>query len=96
MVNPDECVYKDNNNGTVSDEDNDLQWSIRDSRQELGKWLNWDEADAYVKACNEQNYLGYNDWRLPTKSEVRGLFKKKRGVSADIFKIFPKERTESI
>ena len=52
-----ECAYKDNSDGTVSDTDNDLQWSIRDSRQELGKWLNWDEAEAYVKACNEQSYL---------------------------------------
>ena len=70
-------VYQDNSDGTVSDTDNDLQWSIRDSRQELGKWLNWDESEAYVNACNEQNYLGHNDWRLPTKSEVRSLFKNK-------------------
>ena len=84
MTNPAECTYKDNRDGTVSDEDNDLQWSIRDSRQELGKWLNWDESEAYVKACNEQNYLGHNDWRLPTKSEIRGLFKNK-GVYQKIF-----------
>ncbi len=71
------CAFEDNGDGTVSDAENDLQWSIRDSRQELGKWLNWDEADAYVKACNEQNYLGHNDWRLPTKSEVRSLFRAK-------------------
>ena len=77
MVDLAECAYKDNSDGTVSDTDNDLQWSIRDSRQELGKWLNWDEAEAYVKACNEQSYLGHNDWRLPTKSEVRSLFKNK-------------------
>ena len=82
---------KDNNNGTVSDIDNDLQWSIRDSRQELGKWLNWDEADAYVRACNEQNYLGYNDWRLTTKSEVRSLFKKKEAYQEIFLKLSQKK-----
>ena len=76
MVKP-ACAFEDNGDGTVSDAENDLQWSTRDSRQELGKWLNWDEADAYAKACNEQNYLGHNDWRLPTKSEVRSLFRAK-------------------
>jgi len=64
-----------NDNGTVEDSDNDVMWVLRDSRQELGKWLNWEEGAAYVKACNEQNYLGFNDWRLPTKSEVRSLFR---------------------
>lgn len=67
--------FKINGDRTATDEENELQWSLRDSRQELGKWLNWDEAKAYVTACNEQSYLGYNDWRLPTKSEVRSLYK---------------------
>lgn len=62
-------------NGTVVDTEEDLQWALKDSRRELGKWLNWDEANSYVNACNEQKYLGYNDWRLPTKSEVRSLFR---------------------
>ena len=71
--------FVDNNNGTVSAPKDDLMWTKRDSRKELGKWLNWDEANDYVNACNEQNYLGYNDWRLPTKSEVRSLFKQADG-----------------
>ena len=53
--------WKKNDNGTIEDLDNDLMWVVRDSRQELGKWLNWDEGMAYVKACNDQNYLGHND-----------------------------------
>ena len=69
--------WKKNSNGTIEDHDTDLMWVVRDSRQELGKWLNWDEGIAYVKACNDQNYLGYNDWRLPSKSEVRSIFKNK-------------------
>ena len=48
--------WKKNDNGTIEDLDNDLMWVVRDSRQELGKWLNWDEGMAYVKACNDQNY----------------------------------------
>jgi len=70
-----EKYFKDNGDGTIADLEADLLWCKKDSRQELGKWLNWNEANAYMKACNEQNYLGYNDWRLPTKSELRGLFK---------------------
>ena len=92
MANPAECVYKDNNDGSVSDLDNDLQWSMRDSRQELGKWLNWDEASAYVTACNEQSYLGYNDWRLPTKSEVRSLFKNKNAYQTIFLKVHQKKQ----
>lgn len=67
--------FVDNHKGAIMAVKDDLIWSKKDSRSELGKWLNWDEANAYMKACNEQNYLGYNDWRLPTKSEVRSLFK---------------------
>ena len=68
-----EKLFKDNGDGTISQVDEDLIWSKKDSRQELGKWLNWDEANAYQDACNEQNYLGTTHWRLPTKSEMRGL-----------------------
>jgi hypothetical protein len=76
-MNLSEPNWKKNTNGTIEDHDTDLMWVARDSRQELGKWLNWDEGMAYVKACNDQKYLGYNDWRLPSKSEVRSIFKNK-------------------
>lgn len=68
-------LYKDSNDGTIAQLEADLVWAKRDSRQELAKWLNWDESNAYAKACNAQKYLGFSDWRLPTKSELRGLFK---------------------
>jgi len=66
-----------NGDGTATDQENDVQWSLKDSRQLLGKWLNWDEANAYVQGCNEQKFLGFDDWRLPTKSELRSLFRNK-------------------
>ncbi len=84
-----------NGNGTVTDPDEDLMWTLKDSRQNLGKWLNWDEANAYAKACNEQNHLGYNDWRLPTKSEVRSLFKH-AGEYREIFLNQPRKPVRSV
>ncbi len=84
-----------NEDGTVSDTENELQWSVRDSRRELGKWLNWDEGNAYVKACNEQNYLGYNDWRLPTKSEVRSLFRAQDDYRV-VFLNLPKKKERKV
>lgn len=68
-------LFRENGDNTISQVDEDLVWAKKDSRQELGKWLNWDEAVAYRDACNEQNYLGHNDWRMPTKSELRNLLK---------------------
>ncbi len=84
-----------NGDGTVTDPDAELMWCLRDSRQELGKWLNWDEANAYKTACNEQNHLGHNDWRLPTKSEVRSLFKH-AGEYREIFLNQPKKPVRSV
>ena len=68
-------LFEDNEDGTVKDSSNDILWAKKDSHQELKKWLNWDEANAYMNACNEQKYLGYNDWRMPSKSELRHLLK---------------------
>jgi hypothetical protein len=69
--------FKDNNDGTVTDLEEDLCWCKKDSRAELEKWLNWDEAMEYVRVCNDQKYLGSGDWRIPTKSELRALLKNK-------------------
>lgn len=32
----------------------------------------WDTAQNWIAAMNANNYLGYNDWRLPTVSPVNG------------------------
>ena len=33
----------------------------------------WDEAAAYVQELNDNNTLGYDDWRLPTRNELQSL-----------------------
>jgi len=88
-------IFKVNPDGTVEDLENDLQWSLKDSRQLLGKWLNWDEANSFVEACNEQNFLGHNDWRLPTKSELRVFFKHKQQYR-EIFLNAPEKKKRSV
>jgi hypothetical protein len=90
-----EQLFKDNGDGTIAQADEDLIWSKKDSRQELGKWLNWDEANAYREACNEQKYLGVTDWRLPTKSELRGLLKEKEAYE-ELFMNLPAKKKRSV
>ncbi len=84
--------FKENDDGTITDIENDLMWAQKDSRQELGKWLNWDEAVAYAKACNEQKYLGFDDWRLPTKSELRDLLGHKQIYGEMFLRLPPKPK----
>lgn len=31
-----------------------------------GGYMNWNTAQSWIGAMNANNYLGYNDWRLPT------------------------------
>ncbi|QPJ65063.1 MAG: DUF1566 domain-containing protein [Candidatus Nitrohelix vancouverensis] len=91
-----EVIFEVNEDGTVTDSENDVIWSLRDSRQLLGKWLNWDEANSFVEACNEQSYLGFTDWRLPTKSELRVFFKYKDQYSQYFLNIMPEKKKRSV
>lgn len=34
---------------------------------------NWNGAFKFIEQLNEQKYAGYNDWRLPTKEELKTL-----------------------
>lgn len=55
-------------NGVASDLHTGLQWAAQDN----GKDINWHNARAY-----SQSYSGggHTDWRLPTVSELEGLYK---------------------
>jgi hypothetical protein len=61
--------FNDNGDGTVTDNATGLMWSRSDS----GVGLNWESALAWVQQKNDENYLGYSDWRLPNAKELQSL-----------------------
>ena len=66
--------FKDNNNGTVTDESTGLVWQKGDSFHDLKKALNWYDALEYVTLKNSQKFAGHDDWRLPSLEELNNLW----------------------
>jgi len=61
--------FTDNGSGTITDNATGLMWSQEDS----GSGLNWKQALAWVQQKNDENYLGYSDWRLPDVKELQNI-----------------------
>lgn len=61
--------FVDNGNNTISDNATGLMWSKNDS----GKGMNWKDALAWVQQKNNENYLGFSDWRLPNAKELQSI-----------------------
>jgi hypothetical protein len=61
--------FVDDGNGTVTDGATGLMWSQSDS----GEGMNWEDALAWVQQMNDEDYLGYSDWRLPNAKELQSL-----------------------
>ncbi len=74
--------YTDNGNGTVTDEISGLLWQRADSYHELKKGMNWYEALEYVALKNSEKFAGFDDWRLPTRDELKSLYDKSRPVKS--------------
>ena len=61
--------FIDNGDGTITDNDTGLMWSKADSSE----GMDWEDALAWVQQKNEENYFGYNDWRLPNAKELQSI-----------------------
>jgi hypothetical protein len=61
--------FVDNGDGTITDIATGLMWSKADS----GVGMDWEDALAWVQQKNAENYLGYNDWRLPNAKELQSI-----------------------
>lgn len=66
--------FHDNPNGVISDTLNKKEWLPKDSWQDLGKWRNWQEVQAYAILMKQVYAGGHADWRLPTKEEALSLY----------------------
>ncbi len=61
--------FTDNGDDTVSDAATGLMWMQHDS----ASGMTWEDALAWAKARNRENYLGHNDWRLPNAKELQSI-----------------------
>lgn len=66
--------FHSNNRVTVLDQQTKLMWAASDNRQNL----TWQEAEDY---CTSYTGDGYEDWRMPTVSELNALFE--AGIKKD-------------
>jgi hypothetical protein len=62
-------LFEDNNDGTISDLATGLMWSQTDSAE----GMTWEQALEWVEQINNENYLGYSDWRLPNAKELQSI-----------------------
>jgi hypothetical protein len=70
--------FADNGDGTVTDNATGLVWAQNDS----GSGMNWEDALAWVQQMNDENYLGYSDWRLPNAKEMQSIVDYSRAPDA--------------
>jgi hypothetical protein len=61
--------FKANGDQTITDRATGLAWAQEDSK----KGMNWQDALAWAQARNRENYLGHNDWRLPSAKELQSI-----------------------
>ncbi|MBD3232471.1 MAG: DUF1566 domain-containing protein [candidate division Zixibacteria bacterium] len=75
--------FVDNGDGTITDNATGLMWSKDDfgDGQSNGprSGMTWEEALAWVAQKNDENYLGYDDWRVPNAKEMQSIVDYSRG-----------------
>ncbi len=74
VVTAAEKSFKDMKNGTIYDATQQKTWLRDDSYKDINKWLNWRQAQEYMRKKNMVMEAGFSDWRLPTRTELRSLY----------------------
>ena len=66
--------FIDNSNGTVTDKNTGLVCQKGDSFHDSKNSLNWYDALEYITLKNSKKFAGYDDWRLPSLTELNNLW----------------------
>jgi hypothetical protein len=61
--------FIDNNDGTLTDTSTGLMWQ----QATAPGTYTWQQALDYVALLNVEEYLGYDDWRLPDRNELQSI-----------------------
>ena len=76
---PDRERFFDNKDGTITDKRTNLMWIKNGWRIELFSAVKWQDA---IKKCEDFNYGGYTNWRLPTIKEWKSLLDREKECPA--------------
>ena len=63
--------FHDNPNSLITDRLLNLSWLPKDSYQDLGRWMDWNELTQYVQTMNSVYPGGYSDYRIPSGEEMK-------------------------
>jgi len=66
--------FKDNGDGTVTDQKSQLMWMKDDSYNVFKRFVVYSGAKKFLSKMNEEAFAGYSDWRIPTREEAQSLF----------------------
>jgi hypothetical protein len=73
-------VFTNNNDGTIDDTATGLMWEVKcdgascSARHDQDTLYTWNDAlTSHVATLNSMSYAGYNDWRLPNRTELESL-----------------------
>lgn len=79
----------DNGDGTITDPNSGLMWKKSDAWIDTHKFYTWMTHREYVNKVNKEKFAGYENWRIPNKSEALTLFDKTKECMDKNGTLFP-------
>lgn len=79
----------DNGDGTVTDPNSSLMWKKTDAWIDMQKFYTWMDHRQYVDKFNQEKFAGYENWRIPNKSEALTIFDKTKECMDKNGTLFP-------